>query len=776
MKKLRLSFLMLSLLLIAVGASAQKSDCQTPTGVAVEPSPTSALVSWTGYSDSYNVRYREVSSLEPIFFDDFEDGLDNWTVYTLGEAPSSGGWYVVDPSLGLSSTAHSGSYVASAWSWNNNAYDADNWLVTPQVDLGGVLKFYDSTNAGYPDSYEVLLSTTGNAVADFTVVLRPMALATGGEWGEVSIDLSQYAGQKGYIAIHHEDFDNNYLLIDDFCIYPASDTEWNVASTTEESYEITGLQSETNYEVQVQGVCAASESEWSGPLFFKTLESCPVPFDVKVTPATNTASVTWKGFSENYNVRYRIPATKEILFFEGFEEGIPDTWTNVDNDGDKNFWYGVQNSDPDANGNPRGFGEAYATSASYVNYQGALTPDNWLISPQLDLEGTLSVWLRGQDPNYVAEHFAVYLSTERTAITDFTTVLIPETVATGVLTEYTADLSQYKGQKGYIAIRHFNCTDMFMLNLDNFALLGDEVGGSEWTTITTDETNVDLTGLELGTTYELQVQGVCDNVPTEWSDVITFTTLAEAVDLVMLDDDYDQPEGAKNTDVLEANIGNNANVLLQDRVFYKDGEWNSLCLPFSLTAEQIANSPLADATIYELYGAAVTGKHVDFYFVPTDEITPDWFYIFKWEEPSDNIVSPEFNNVTIETAEGPWIYTSDYSFWCLGDFSTVIADPENAGAYTYYLGAGNKLRYSPNKVKIHPFRLYFMFFANDEVDPENVDYAFNLNGEHVDGIVELDGALKNREAKGIYNLQGMKVNDAKQKGIYIMNGRKVVVK
>ena len=767
MKKLRLSFLMLSLLLIAVGASAQKSDCQTPTGVAVEPSPTSALVSWTGYSDSYNVRYKDVS-----FFEDFENDLDGWTIYTLGQAPSSDGWYLLDPSQSLSCTAHGGNQVASAWSWAGTAFNADNWLVSPQLDLGGTLRFYDYTNATYPDSYEVLLSTTGNEMADFTVVLRDMAVATGGEWGEVSIDLSQYAGKKGYIAIHHVSNDMNYLLIDDFCINDDG-SEWSTITTTEESIEITGLKPESSFMCQVQGVCAASESEWSDPIFFKTLESCPMPFDVKVTPAVTTASVTWKGYSENYNVRYRIPATKEILFFEGFEDGIPETWTNVDNDGDKDFWSAINNMGEDGD---YGFGGGFVTSASYINNVGALTPDNWLISPQLDLDGTLSVWLRGQDASYAAEHFAVYLSTASTSIRDFSIELIPETVTTGVLTEYTADLSQYKGQKGYIAIRHFNCTDMYRLNLDNFALLGDEVGGSEWTTITTDETNVDLTGLEKVTTYELQVQGVCDNVPTEWTNIITFTTLDDTVDLVMLDDDYDQPEGATNTDVLIENKGKNANVVFKDRVFYKDGEWNSLCLPFSLTAEQIANSPLADATIYGLYAAGVDGKHVDFYFTPTDEISSTWLYIFKWEEPGDNIVSPEFNYVKIEADEGPLLPSPDYHAFFLGSYSTFIADPAEDEYYTYYLGAGNKLRYSPNKVKIYPFRLYCVFFDNSEVDPDEVDYSFIFDNEHVDGIVELDSALKNLEAKGIYNLQGVKVNDAKQKGIYIMNGRKVVVK
>lgn len=763
---------MLSLLLMAVGASAQKtSDCTKPISVQVEPAPTSALVSWIGFSDSYNVRYQDAGVKTVIFSEDFENGLEGWTIYTLGESPQSEGWFTFDPSQGLTVTAHSGSQVAASFSWSSQAFDADNWLVTPQVDLGGTLSFFDCVNGGYPDAYEVKLSTTGNKVEDFTEVLRPMADGTLGEWGEVSIDLSAYEGQKGYIAIHHVGYDNNYLLIDDFSIYKGSNDWIDVLSTTEESIEITGLKPSTTYEFQIQGVCEDSESEWTTISSFTTMEACPVPFDVTVKADATTATVSWKGYSEAYNVRYRIPASKEQLFFEGFEEGIPETWTIIDNDGDGRTWYVSANSSDD-----RGFDSNHAASASYENSSySALTPDNWLITPQLDLQGTLSVWLCGQDPSYAAEHFAILLSTTGTAVEDFTEVLVPETVATGVLTEYTADLSKYKGQKGYIAIRHYNCTDMFILNVDNFALLGDEIGGSDWTTVTTDETTVELDGLEPSALYELQVQGVCDNVPTEWSDVINFTTLNLTVDMVLLDDDYDQPEGSSNAEILKANLNNIANVTLKDRVFYKDGEWNSLCLPFSLTAEQIANSPLAGATIKEIYAASVDGKHVDFTFWDADEITSDWAYIFKWDEPGENIVDPVFNNVKIEAYEGPMIPSPDYHFYCMGDYSTIIADPANDEYYTYYLGAGNKLRYSTSPVKIHPFRLYFVFFAN-EADPEELDYSFNFDDEHVDGIVELDGALKNNDAKGIYNLQGVKVNNAKQKGIYIMNGRKVVVK
>ena len=159
---------------------------------------------------------------------------------------------------------------------------------------------------------------------------------------------------------------------------------------------------------------------------------------------------------------------------------------------------------------------------------GALTPDNYLITPQVDLKGTLSVWLRGQDPSYPAENFSILLSTTGNAAADFTIELVPETAANAVLTEYTADLSAYEGQKGYIAIRHYDITDMFYLNVDNFHIDdGTTVPAGEWQVVENiEEPAYKLTGLMNQTEYEVEVQGVlADGSTTDWTDPVAFTTL-----------------------------------------------------------------------------------------------------------------------------------------------------------------------------------------------------------------------------------------------------------
>ncbi len=262
--------------------------------------------------------------------------------------------------------------------------------------------------------------------------------------------------------------------------------------------------------------------------------------NVEVTDVTaTTATVNWEGEQETYNVRYRTvgyPGGEvEGFEYEGLQSGDFPTesgWTTIDADGDGYAWYiFAPTNTADGNGNPTVFGGACMTSASYM--QSALTPDDWLISPQVELKGILRMWLRGQDPGYAAEHFAVYVSTAgNTDVADFVE-LIPETVAEGHYVEYTADLSAYEGHMGYIGIRHFNCTDMFRLNLDNFLIQDPEtvIEDGEWITAEGVTSPYSIEDLTPETDYEVQVQGIFEEKgTTEWTESVFFTTLEAPVE------------------------------------------------------------------------------------------------------------------------------------------------------------------------------------------------------------------------------------------------------
>ena len=119
-------------------------------------------------------------------------------------------------------------------------------------------------------------------------------------------------------------------------------------------------------------------------------------------------------------------------------------------------------------------------SASSSGAGTAVTPDNYFVSPQVRLGGSINFWVTDGNDSYGEEHFALLVSTNgNTSISDFTqiqewTLLSKAPSGTRTFTdhvwyEYTVDLSSYSGM-GYIAIRHFNCNDMWLIGLDDITI------------------------------------------------------------------------------------------------------------------------------------------------------------------------------------------------------------------------------------------------------------------------------------------------------------------
>ena len=256
----------------------------------------------------------------------------------------------------------------------------------------------------------------------------------------------------------------------------------------------------------------------------------PSALQAEVTTGS-TAKLRWTSNQESYNVKYR-----KVLFYEDFENGLPDTWTTIDNNSDGYDWY-VDNNIEIAHG-----GTHIAASASYVydNDVHNISPDNWLITPQVELNGTMSVWLRSA-LYWQPDNFAIYVSTNGNSVEDFNTILVAENIAGGEYTEYTADLSSYNGQAGYIAIRHFNSEGMRLL-LDDFRIYDNDKQSA-----TATSGSLTINDLDSNSSYEWQVQGInqdCDGGTTEWSEYAYFTTpIAYTLFIGGYEEDFEDPDG-----------------------------------------------------------------------------------------------------------------------------------------------------------------------------------------------------------------------------------------
>lgn len=100
----------------------------------------------------------------------------------------------------------------------------NDYIITPALDLTGVpdgiFSFWAQsvTDAFGLERMEVLLSTTGTAVEDFTVDLGGDVIEVPTSFTEYSYDLTAYADQIVYIAIHYIGADSFVLQMDDFAL------------------------------------------------------------------------------------------------------------------------------------------------------------------------------------------------------------------------------------------------------------------------------------------------------------------------------------------------------------------------------------------------------------------------------------------------------------------------------------------------------------------------------------------------------------------------------
>lgn len=182
--------------------------------------------------------------------------------------------------------------------------------------------------------------------------------------------------------------------------------------------------------------------------------------DAQIDTSSDTMTITISDNDINPS-----PSNTLQVFYEDFEDITG--WTVSDEDGDGDDWGLFDDS-------ARGQGQV-ATSASWNNVDGALTPDNWLISPAISLAGISGnielSWLTiGQDQAWAAENYTVYVATNNTvAALQASTTNFSETLsASGNLyLSRTLDISSFAGQTIYVAFRHHAVSDQFRINIDD---------------------------------------------------------------------------------------------------------------------------------------------------------------------------------------------------------------------------------------------------------------------------------------------------------------------
>lgn len=152
----------------------------------------------------------------------------------------------------------------------------------------------------------------------------------------------------------------------------------------------------------------------------------------------------------------------------------------------------------------------------------------------------------------------------------------------------------------------------------------------------------------------------------------------------------------------------------------------------------------------------------------------------KMNMPVPDIVNPKFSGVTIDkTAPAPVEFTGG-SF--VGTYNPFAITNENKNSILL-LAAGNKLGFAKNPRTLGAFRAYFDFSANGGA-PAISSYELNFgedDDENTTGIIEVNTNNTNltNKAEGVFDLQGRRIANGQKptaKGLYIVNGKKIVIK
>ncbi|WP_456084035.1 hypothetical protein [Leyella stercorea] len=193
-------------------------------------------------------------------------------------------------------------------------------------------------------------------------------------------------------------------------------------------------------------------------------------------------------------------------------------------------------------------------------------------------------------------------------------------------------------------------------------------------------------------------------------------------------------------------------------------QWNTFCVPFTISADVIAEKFGAGTLVYTF--GSMNGNVMNFKASTTIEAGKP--YIVK---PANTVVNPTFTGVNI--VESDPVQLGENGFFMQGTYGAktdLTTDGTNL-----FLGEGNKF-YKPagaTTAKMKGLRAFFIV-------PQGTNFAAlraNIDGATT-AIDELTTVVEQPTDNRIYNLQGQFVGISFEglHGVYVQNGKKVLVK
>ena len=547
--------------------------------------------------------------------------------------------------------------------------------------------------------------------------------------------------------------------------YKATDDEdFSEIATTENPFLLTELTPETEYTVKVRPVVDDETIiKWSSAITFTTKEPLSAPTNIAFDNVKgNSATVSWMGNNEvtSYNLRYKKLQISPMAVITLKADNV---WNDgsgyqmlIDADGTA-FGTVIPENGPLTQGDDAS-DETYAEFEYKIpeDADGSLTTTHMLCDSTATIEipaGTYDWCITNPTPGD-----KMWIASENGTIG-------------GRVDNYVFEAGKKYEFHVYKGPEH-DGTDV------TITLANDEGNNTEeWTVVNGITNPYTIEGLDAKSYYMVEVQAVYADGESQWNGYY-FKTTVRNIELANNSTD--------NATLVETNNGDEVNVTLTDRTLYKDGKWNTICLPFDV---KIEGSVLEGAVARTLTSASVIDNetsgqtlHLTFGDAVTDSLKAGVPYIIKWEE-GDNITDPVFTNVTISnTYEGfDNGVAGDYRVRFLGSYNSV-----SLAAYDkshLYFGANNKLLWPDQNVTLGACRAYFKIGENNAVNAKGITgfvIDFGDDGEIATGINEAaaDSSLftPHSSLSEWHTVDGIRLSGKPSKrGMYIHNGKKVVV-
>lgn len=240
---------------------------------------------------------------------------------------------------------------------------------------------------------------------------------------------------------------------------------------------------------------------------------------------------------------------------------------------------------------------------------------------------------------------------------------------------------------------------------------------------------------------------------------------------------------ANNTDAINGMSEDKLyKVTLNNRSF-GSGKWYSVVLPFSVSQKQMK----------EVFGNEVKVLHYNNVTGSTLNLTEHYYQMIVGGtpvlvKPSKDVTDPVFNNVTLTSKEVVAIEDKNSGFKCTGSWEN-----EDYPEYSYFINAKDSkfYLYDPTKVAAgktpHAGAFRAWIISNSPNPAAAAKLTMRINGvEDENETTAIWNAVIGNDdnaevaSKGIYSVSGQKLNatDTRSlpKGIYIVNGKKVIVK